>query len=139
MEEESFEVEEENFEGSAILQNYNSWSNQKKYDKDFIEMNRNNVNPLRYQFICDNLPENKKARLNELMQEIENQILNNGEIKNAPIEISNPYGINEQNLEKLKEIDEKLENFKMENEEKKEENISLEKVNDALYVNFYFN
>ena len=125
---------EDDFDDNLILQVENSWSYRKQYDKDFIEHNKKRVIPLRYQFLCDALPEKKKQRLDELMQEIENDVINNGVTKNKEKEIINPFGIDEQNLEKMKELDDKLKNFHSKIEENKEEEISLEKINDALYV-----
>jgi hypothetical protein len=95
------------------------------------------VKPLRYQFICDNLTDKKSERLNVLLQEIENPTLNNGDIKNSPLSIANPFEMPDENLEKIKEIDEKLQNFKEMSKEKANdeiESLSLEKVNDSLYV-----
>ena len=98
--------------------------------------------PLRYQFACDALPENKKKRLDQLMQEVETDYINNGAVLKKEKEFINPYGIDEQELEKIKEIDEKLQNFHSNKEEskEKEEEIPLEKINDDLYVeeSFYY-
>ena len=109
---------------------------EKKYDKNFIEININNVLPLRYRSLCDNLTDKQKDRLDELMKEI--NIGDNIEINNNKSE-ENPFTIDLQTEEKLKEIDMKLMNFSqkpMENDIVKEnnENITINKINDDLYV-----
>lgn len=133
-EEESFDKEDD-FDDNLILQVENTWSYKKPFDKDFIEHNKKTVIPLRYQFACDALPENKKKRLDQLMQEIETDYINNEAVLKKEQEFVNPFGIDEQGLEKIKELDEKLQNFHSKKEEsKQEEEIPLEKINDALYV-----
>lgn len=105
-------------------------TNLSKNEKDFIEINKKNLNPLRYQFICDNLPENKKERLNELMLDIETQYN-----KKETIKENNPFTVDEKNVELMKTIDNKLQNFQNNlQSEKKNPDYSLEKINEELYV-----
>lgn len=124
---------EENFNFDSKLKEKNILiqdANLTKNEKDFIEINKKNLNPLRYQFICDNLPEAKKERLNELMLEIETQ--NN---KKENIKENNPFVIDEKHGELMKTIDDKLQNFSTNLQvETKNNDYSLEKINEELYV-----
>ena len=74
------------------------------------------------------------------MQEVETDYINNGGVSKKEKEFVNPYGIDEQGLEKIKELDEKLQNFHSNQEQSKEEEeeIPLEKINDDLYVKEHF-
>jgi len=127
------EIKNKDEQESQIFRMENSGKNN-KYDKDFIELNKKNVIPLRYQFLCDNLPDNKKEKLQELMKEIDI-----GKTGDIPLKNNNPFLIDELNQRKLKEIDQKLENFVEETKESTAfnyENSQLEKINDELYVFF---
>lgn len=86
------------------------------------------MNPLRYQFICDNLPESKKQRLDFLLSDINNE--NRKEIE------ENPFDFDEKTLQNLKFIEEKLDLYIEKTDKQKEKPVSLEKINEDLYVNF---
>lgn len=102
-------------------------SSNKYPNKDFVEFNKINVIPLRYQFFCDTLPEAKKERLNELLKDIGN-CQNVNRLKSE----DNPFSFNEQSQEKFQEIDQKLLIY-AENK-KKTDCGTLEEINEELYV-----